>query len=236
MAHLRDLLAGFGIGAGMMYWFDPARGRHRRARLRDQMVHTCRETNAFINRGLRDLNNRLEGVAHDMQCLIAVDHPDDRTLEQRVRSKMGRHVSHAHAIEVRARDGWVTLRGSIPENEVENFLASVASVRGVRGVESELTMHAPTDRSSPLQGREALHGESFQFFHENWAPSTRLLGSGVGVAMMLNCLARRTPSAILWGTVGFGLFARAITNLPVQRLTGVDAQRCVATHGAAGID
>jgi len=34
------LLGGLGLGAGMMYWLDPAHGRHRRARTRAQLLST----------------------------------------------------------------------------------------------------------------------------------------------------------------------------------------------------
>jgi uncharacterized membrane protein len=229
MASIRDILAGFGLGAGLMYWFDPARGRYRRAKVRDQMIHTCHQTEGFINRGLRDLNNRLHGVTHEVRRLATIDHPNDRTLEQRVRAKMGRYVSHPHAIDVMARSGCVTVRGPILEHEVDDFLGAVASVRGVRTIENELSVHAGGDGVSSLQGRGVIQGEPSEFLQENWAPATRLLASGLGTGLMLNCLARRTPSAILWGTLGFGLFVRATSNLPVQRLTSVGARRCAVT-------
>jgi len=52
-----------------------------------------------------------------------------------------------------------------------------------------------------------------------------LVSGAVGGGLMANCLAKRTPGAILLGTVGFGLFLRSMTNLPLNRLTGIGCRR-----------
>lgn len=44
-----------------------------------------------------------------------------------------------------------------------------------------------------------------------WAPGPRLLAATCGTALMANCLIRRTPSAVILGTLGFGLFTRALS-------------------------
>jgi len=43
-------LYGAGIGAGLMYVFDPERGRRRRALARDQIVRTWRSTDDLIDK------------------------------------------------------------------------------------------------------------------------------------------------------------------------------------------
>jgi len=55
-------------------------------------------------------------------------------------------------------------------------------------------------------------------------PAGRLIEATIGTALMANCLARRTPGAVVLGTLGFGLAMRAITeNGPVSRLDGRSA-------------
>jgi len=60
-----------------------------------------------------------------------------------------------------------------------------------------------------------------------WSPATRLVAATCGTALMANCLARRTPGAILLGTLGFGLFARSMetgpTGIHIQRTMEIDA-------------
>jgi len=45
-----------------------------------------------------------------------------------------------------------------------------------------------------------------------WSPGPRLVAASVGTALMANCLARRTPAAVILGTLGFGLFGRALSS------------------------
>src|SRR5262249_18215101 len=62
------------------------------------------------------------------------------------------------------------------------------------------------DRRRPMRGNQRSSvGPSLK-----WAPGPRLLAAACGTALMANCLARRTPSAVLLGTLGFGLFTRAL--------------------------
>ena len=56
------LLAGIGIGAILMYIFDPEQGRRRRALLRDQIVSCMNETSDIVGKKSRDLRNRAQGV------------------------------------------------------------------------------------------------------------------------------------------------------------------------------
>jgi hypothetical protein len=66
-----SLLAGMGMGAGLMYFFDPRMGRRRRAFVRDKAVrleHEAEETAAVVG---RDLKNRAQGLASgDLSVLV----------------------------------------------------------------------------------------------------------------------------------------------------------------------
>jgi len=54
-----------------------------------------------------------------------------------------------------------------------------------------------------------------------WTPGIRLAAASCGTVLMANCLARRTPSAVLLGTLGFGLFTRSLAG----RHGGVEVQK-----------
>jgi len=44
------MIKGLGLGAWLMYLFDPDLGHRRRALLRDQLVHTVNELGDFLGR------------------------------------------------------------------------------------------------------------------------------------------------------------------------------------------
>src|SRR5437763_1294527 len=111
------LLAGAGLGAGLMYFLDPDRGRSRRAWMRDKAVHAAHEAQDAACVVGRDLRQRSQGLMAEAQSRLREDHVSDDVLVERVRSQMGRVVSHPRAIEVMAHNGRVTLRGPILANE-----------------------------------------------------------------------------------------------------------------------
>ena len=64
------LIKGAGLGAGMMYFFDPASGNRRRSLIRDQLVHACTASNKKAGVVYRDASNRLQGVKTELHSLI----------------------------------------------------------------------------------------------------------------------------------------------------------------------
>jgi uncharacterized membrane protein len=209
----------------MMYYYDPERGRRRRALLRDQFMHACSKTVKAADVARRDAGNRLYGTVAELRSALRRESVSDDVLVSRVRSKIGRFVSHPSSIEVTARDGRVTLRGPILTKEAERLVSAVRGVNGVAEVETDLTMHDERGNVAALQGGSPRTGEPVDVMQAYWAPTTRLAVGAAGTALMANCLARRTPAAIALGTVGFGLAARALTNLPVDRLLGLGQSR-----------
>ncbi len=62
MAAMRALLGGAGIGAGLMYFFDPVDGRRRRALIRDQLRHWLGKSDDALAATARDMANRARGL------------------------------------------------------------------------------------------------------------------------------------------------------------------------------
>lgn len=136
-----DTLAWVGgllVGAAAMYYLDPRSGRRRRALVRDKLVHLAHEAEGSAERVGRDLGNRARGTVARTTRRLIMQPVDDRVLEERVRSALGRLASHPRAIDVRAYDGIVTLGGRVPEDEAGRLLTGLRGVPGLRRVESRL--------------------------------------------------------------------------------------------------
>src|SRR5215813_14234743 len=176
----------FGFGAGLMYLLDPDRGRRRRAMARDQMAHTV---NVLINSTkitARDLSHRVHGFLAEGAHLFSNQEVSDETLEARVRSKLGRLVSHPHAIAVAVDQGRVALSGPVPAGEVNGLLRGVSKIPGVQVVKDALMAHIRTEDSPGLQGSQPRVKS-----RTNWTPTKRLFAFAAGGAFVGYCLRRR---------------------------------------------
>src|SRR5206468_3234814 len=141
---------------------------------------------------------------------------------------LGRVVSHPHAIEVRVRDGHVTLSGPVLASEVDDLLSCLSSVRGVEDVENRLEVHERAGDISSLQGGRERLGHRFELMQSNWSPTARLLTMAAGGAMIGYGLKQRDALSESLGALGFLLFLRGATNIDLKRLVGVgDGRRAI---------
>lgn len=209
------LLGGIGLGAGLMFFLDTQQGRARRALVRDKLFSYANRFPDSADVVRRDVRNRARGLVAGTRSIFSHEPVDDRVLGERVRSRMGRVVSHPGAIEVSAKDGRVTVSGPILADEVARLMSCVWSVPGVRDVENRLEMHQTAGNVSDLQGDSRRTGASWEVFQDNWSPAMRLAVGTAGAALVGYGLTREAPEACLWGTLGLCLAARAITNADV---------------------
>jgi osmotically-inducible protein OsmY len=126
-----NLLAGLAGGGLLMYFFDPNRGRSRRAVVRDKARHAERSIQAAGSIALRDLANRTKGLLKEAYSSATEGSVSDDVLARRVAAKIGRIDSHPHALDIRSRNGVVTLEGPVLEEEAAPLLACANKVRGV---------------------------------------------------------------------------------------------------------
>jgi len=135
-----------GLGAGLMYFFDPNRGRARRAMARDRAIKLYHQTVHEAERTIEDLENRVEGVVHEAEAqLHATDPVPDDTLTARVRTKLGRLVAQPHRVGVTSTDGHVTLAGQVRPDEVHGLELAVRLIPGVKDVDNRLEMVVRTN-------------------------------------------------------------------------------------------
>jgi hypothetical protein len=171
----KTLLAGAGLGAVLAFVLDPDRGARRRAVVRDKAMREVRRAAEALDATWCDLGNRTKGIAAAARGRWSSEPVSNDQLEERVRAKIGRVCSHARALDVKARDGEVTLRGPILANEMDDVMATGASVRGVTSVINELEPHESAESVPSLQGEGRIAGSSIDLFQRNWAPATRAL-------------------------------------------------------------
>jgi osmotically-inducible protein OsmY len=146
------MLLGVALGAGLVYFLDPDKGNRRRALLRDRFIHAGHELEDAAGAGARHVRNRSLGLMHEAKAGLMERGVDDRVLEERVRSEMGRTVSNAGSILVSADDGVVTLSGEVPSAEVQDLVRRVRAVRGVHRVENQLSVHTHAESVPVLEG------------------------------------------------------------------------------------
>jgi uncharacterized membrane protein len=202
-------------GALLMYFLDPQRGRKRRARIRDRSTHYGHELTKLAREASADTRNRAHGL---MERTRGPAQPDagDHILEARVRSRLGRVVSHAHAIDVAVDGAVATLRGPILAIEADDAVRAVRRVAGIREVIDELDRHATADHPSQVSERVKMK-------RERWTPSARGFALLGGAGLVTYGLARRGLFGAIAAAAGTGLAARAALDRPLGRLVRLAA-------------
>lgn len=207
------------IGAIAMYALDPDRGRRRRAIARDKARSFIASTRDAVGVTRRDLAHRVQGLrARARRLFQPASAPDDLQLIERVRARMGRLVSHPHAVQVGARDGCVTLSGPILTHEVAPLLTAVRGVWGVADVVDRLVSYDSADHVSSLQGSGDSRRARSTLAHEYWPPALRAAALLGGSLVALNGMQRRSLAGCALTAIGAGLAVRALANRPLNTL------------------
>jgi BON domain len=199
------------LGVLTMYLFDPVAGGRRRALMREKLIRLGKTTNETAGVTARDLKNRTLGTLAESRAALFEDAVDDSVLVERVRSKLGFLVPHPSSIDVETREGVVTLRGPVLSDKVQQLIAGVAAVRGVRDVENRLDVHETSDNVPGLQGNVAKStGQVLDIFQRRWSPSTRFLVGTTGIVLLFGLNPFR-KSAAAWSILtGLGILAWSV--------------------------
>jgi hypothetical protein len=73
-------LGGIGLGAGLMYMFDPDKGRRRRATARDAAHHIANAFDDTVGKTSRDLSNRAQGLVAELNSIFRCEEADDERM------------------------------------------------------------------------------------------------------------------------------------------------------------
>lgn len=203
------LIGGIGVGAGLMCVFDPARGRRRRALLRDRTAHFARSARGALDKKARYFGKRARGLAAKAGAALRREAVSDDVLVERVRSRLGRAVSRSHDIEVLADEGRVTLRGVVRVREVERLLSRVSRVRGVRAVECQLNVKG---RRGERELEAANAKGDANHTGGRASLSARLLATVVGGGLAFYGARRKGVVGVVAGLLGTRVLRRGLAN------------------------
>lgn len=205
-------------GAAAMYLLDPDRGRTRRVKIRDKAYHYLRESEHIVEKAGRDLRNRTAGTIHEAKSMLSREDVADVKLIERVRAKLGRVVSHPHAIIVSAENGRITLEGPILRREMEQTLHAMRKVDGVKYIENRLQPCDDSQRHPKLEGGRPRRGERLAIFQTQWPPSVRLGACLLGTGIVMFGLVYSSKIAKATALAGLALSVRGVTNRELSRI------------------
>ena len=141
-------MGGVGLGAVLMYFFDPDRGKSRRALCRDKVEAAGNKVGSYAEKMSREVSNRAHEIVAETKSLFAHEEVTDETLVDRVRSKLGHHPIDIGAVDIQATNGAVILSGSVTASESLELLKAARRVRGVSRVENQLRV-LPDNANAP---------------------------------------------------------------------------------------
>lgn len=219
---LKTLLTSIGLGAGLMYFFDPQQGARRRAMVRDKANRFVNTMDTSLEKALEDSRNRTRGVLSEMIARLSDQGAPDWILEERVRSNLGRMARHARGVSVTADGGRIILSGPVLREDEDTIVKTAMRTRGVRGVDNQLQMFDSDESIPALQGQPSSQREPRpDWAQRTWSPSTRLLSSVGGSLLTLYGMTRKGLAKPVLSTAGLALTARGVTNLDTRSLLGL---------------
>jgi len=225
MSTLKSFAGGSLLGATLMYFFDPVRGRRRRARILEAVHHAERRELELFGRAARDAKHRVHGLTERVRHRPSPDVPD-QVIVERVRSRLGRVCSHPRAIDVVVADGKVLLRGAIFAHEAPKAMAVARSTPGVRVVVDRLERHATAGRIPSLQGEGRVTQKAKATRSHSWNPMVQVSATGGGLLMMLyGTLLRHGLVGTLLNVGGLALALRGTLNRPLKEVLGLGDNR-----------
>ena len=219
---LKTLVASIGLGAGLMYFFDPQHGERRRTMVRDKANRFVNNIDESIDIAMEDARNRARGVLSEMTAKLSDQGAPDWILEERVRSNLGRVAGHARTVSVTADGGRIHLSGPILREDEDAIVKTAMRTRGVHGVENRLQVVDNPQDIPALQGSPSSRRQVRPDWQQrSWSPATRLLSSVGGSLLTLYGLTRRGVVKPVLSTAGLVLTARGMTNLDTRSLLGL---------------
>lgn len=233
MNHFFRLVTALALGAGAMYYLDPQQGRRRRALVGDKVDSLSHDARDYLDSQRKHASDRVRGMAARVRSRFSSAQPSDQQLYGNVRSRLGRTVSYPHAVDTDVQEGRVLLKGDILERELNTLMAEIWSIRGVKSIDCQLSLHAEPGNAPGLQGRPRhTRRAKMRYLARNGATLLAIIG---GAGAILRAL-RSEGSAT--GMISLAAVAMALgmgdgaQRLARRRRGRISNPRVQATRGA----
>ncbi|MBZ5531401.1 MAG: BON domain-containing protein [Acidobacteriia bacterium] len=200
------LLTGIAAGAAAYYFLDPKRGAERRDLFTKKAGRLAKDVGQAASKSLRDSQHRLSGLASHVWPGFHHRPPEDRVLEERIRSRMGRIVSDPHRIHVASDAGTVTLWGTAPDVEAKELVHAVETMDGVNEVLDHLEIHPVPPAENEPDSYHAIRKQTLL----NWNPSKRLVVGALGTAAAVYGWKRKDNPGLILSLLGAGMAATSL--------------------------
>lgn len=142
-ANILTLAAAASVGAGVMYLYDPNRGRARRRKLIDETSGILHRDEHWFRKHGKDLMNRIQGaVSQTSAALRPEEEVADNVLAERVRSRMGHLIEHPHDVKIDVARGSVVLKGDLSRRDRAILHREIEAIPGVTRIDDR-TSHRP---------------------------------------------------------------------------------------------
>ena len=97
----------------------------------------------------------LWGLLAEARSALEGPTEEDEAVADRVRTRLGRTVSHPAGVQVSVEKGVVTLAGTVAAAEFDRLVSGVLRVRGVRDVSDQLDVRPTADRARDFEDTPA---------------------------------------------------------------------------------
>ncbi|HEX4049589.1 MAG TPA: hypothetical protein VHY19_01745 [Steroidobacteraceae bacterium] len=231
-------LTGAVAAAGVMYYFDASSGRRRRTDLGQRSTSAARRGLWRLQAASRDLAHRAYGLGARATALLHRGEVAPSVLVERVRSRLGRVVSHPGAVHVSA-DGPHTVRltGAVLAWEHGPLRRAVAEVPGVEAIRDELEVHESAQHVSALQGgpRRPLREPAAE---SGGTAALRLLMALAGSSLLLGGSRQRGTLGAVGAAAGSALLLRSVAapRRPAPRHRGRTLEVCQTLHVHSSVE
>jgi uncharacterized membrane protein len=191
-------------GAAAFYFLEGERGKSRRAVFSRKAGRLRRNLAESATKYAGNVKHRLNGIAREAWDWPTRRPPDDRVLEERIRSRMGRIVAHPHRIHVASEGGAVTLWGTAREPEIRKLIRAVEAMRGVTQILNHLE---PNEQKEPISRETNFLKQAHQETLLHLNPVARLVAGVAGASIAVYGWKRKDRLGVSLSLCGAGLAA-----------------------------
>ena len=130
-----SMIAGAAVGATVMYFCDPHRGKARRAELQQKAASSARKAGHEVATKAEDLLNRAKGAVAKADAAFerGEEVMDDDVVAERVRSHLGHLTERASDIQTEVESGIVALYGTVSPDKHRHLVNEILTIPGVKG-------------------------------------------------------------------------------------------------------